>query len=321
MAVGKFDRVAPPASGDLDKRLRQIESDLRAARSARRLEASTIGKGGLTVQGGGIDVTDGGGIAIKNGGALTSFYDSGRYSTRIGTFDTIGMDTQPANVTGLELSADADWSGVGINGQQLFVKAYRDNSTGESAVHVNADQVSIWNDFGDITLARHGSRQQVALLDTGEILLRPDANVSGATVRIEGPTTSSAANAFIEPTSGGVYRVSSSLRYKRDVEAAEIDADAVLSLEPRTWRDRAEVERDPETDRRHVGFIAEELDEAGLSEFVVYDEDGRPDAIEYDRLTAGLLTVVKRQQAQIEEQGKALEDLSARIDRLARRGV
>jgi len=111
-------------------------------------------------------------------------------------------------------------------------------------------------------------------------------------------TTSDAANTRIL-FDGSIQMVTSSRRYKQDIEPAEVDPDAMLSVSGRTWRDKALVEADPDTEARSVGFIAEELHDAGLGMFVDYDAEGRPDAIQYDRLSVGLLSVLKSQQAAI----------------------
>lgn len=103
---------------------------------------------------------------------------------------------------------------------------------------------------------------------------------------------------------------SSSRERKTEIEPLDLDVDAVLSIEPKTfryreavhrWEEMPEDERGPEPGLE-VGFIAEELDDAGLGAFVFYDGEGRPEGIEYSML-------VVAQQA-------ALRDLAARLDRL-----
>jgi len=75
---------------------------------------------------------------------------------------------------------------------------------------------------------------------------------------------------------------------------------AFLRLCGSTWRDRNEVVEEPDTEQRYVGFVAEEMDDLGLAEYLTYDEHGRPDAVQYDRLTVPLLEVAKQQQGRIE---------------------
>lgn len=124
------------------------------------------------------------------------------------------------------------------------------------------------------------------------------------------PTTGSAANIRLDPATAAIGYVTSSLRYKQDVEDLDIDVDAFLKLRPRSWRDKGEVERDPDTARRNVGFIAEEVDELGLP-FVDYDGEDRPDALQYDRFTAGAVKVMQRQQSQIATQAAEIAELKA----------
>jgi len=128
--------------------------------------------------------------------------------------------------------------------------------------------------------------------------------------------------------------ISSTRRAKRDITDLDIDPAAVMQMRPRSWLPRpqvaqcpdwmheqhgegecraGEVIESPEDDIRQVGFIAEELDEIGLGDFVQYDDEGLPAAISYDRLTAALIPVLQQQQAQIEA-------LTARLDALEQHG-
>jgi hypothetical protein len=126
------------------------------------------------------------------------------------------------------------------------------------------------------------------------------------------PTTGSAANVRRDSTSGAIQYVTSSLRYKDDPLDAVIEPREVLQLQPRTWVDKGVKERaEPGAEiRRNVGFIAEEVDEQpSLRQFVDYDDQGRPDAIQYDRLTVALLELAKTQQTQIDALATRLDAL------------
>lgn len=54
--------------------------------------------------------------------------------------------------------------------------------------------------------------------------------------------------------------------------------------------------------KRYMGYIAEEFDALGLNDLVVYDEFGRPDAIEYSNIPIYLLEVMKDQKIALENQ-------------------
>ena len=47
-----------------------------------------------------------------------------------------------------------------------------------------------------------------------------------------------------------------------------------------------------------VGFIAEQIDEIGLTEFVCYDIEEKPLSVSYDRMTALLVNAIKELDAE-----------------------
>lgn len=122
------------------------------------------------------------------------------------------------------------------------------------------------------------------------------------------------AGRIVYVSSAGTYNsASSSERYKQDITPYEVDFDTIMQLEPVSFRyKQAVTELGDEADIAH-GFIAEQADAIGLTEFVDYeaDENGnpRPDNFRYIDFTAALFSVIKKQQEQIDM-------LSARISAL-----
>jgi hypothetical protein len=115
-------------------------------------------------------------------------------------------------------------------------------------------------------------------------------------------------------TNGGNFvRTSSSRRYKTDIEDAEFGLDAVLQLQPKTFRLKEEVEEDPENAIRYPGLIAEDIAGTTLDIFVNYEtlKDGtrRPDGVRYSELTAALVSAMK-------QQNTTIKTLEARLDAL-----
>lgn len=129
------------------------------------------------------------------------------------------------------------------------------------------------------------------------------------------PTTSSTANAYVDPATGQVKRSTSSAKYKTDIEPAKINTADVLALEARTWHDKADVVEATETKtepQRYVGFVAEELDALPtMRQFVDY-LDGEPESVNYDRLSVALLELAKVQQ-------RRLDDMDARLSALEKK--
>ena len=115
--------------------------------------------------------------------------------------------------------------------------------------------------------------------------------VSAATYNI---TTSSSANVHVN-SDGALARSTSSGRYKENIQDYDKGIEAIKSLRPVTYQSINE-----DDDSTYAGFIAEEVDEAGLTEFVDYNPEGQPDALHYANMNA-LLT-------------KALQEAIARIE-------
>ena len=111
-------------------------------------------------------------------------------------------------------------------------------------------------------------------------------------------TTGSSANMHV--TSGGEFAKStSSRRYKNTINDATHGLADLLKLRSVTFKGNNDG------DTVFGGLIAEEVHDAGLTEFVVYDDDNKPDALHYTHMVA--LCV------------KSIQELSAKNDALEAR--
>lgn len=119
-------------------------------------------------------------------------------------------------------------------------------------------------------------------------------------------TTGAAANVHVA-ADGTMYRSTSSLKYKIDVQDAIHGLAQVMSLRPVTYKGKNDG------DLVFGGLIAEEVHEAGLTEFVQYAEDGTPDALAYANMVSLAFKAIQEQQAIILAQESALNALTARV--------
>jgi hypothetical protein len=112
-------------------------------------------------------------------------------------------------------------------------------------------------------------------------------------------------------TSDGVlYRSTSSIKYKTDVQDATHGLDEVLQLRSVTYKGKAEAD----AGKTFGGLIAEEVHAAGLTEFVQYAEDGSPDALNYGNMVSLCIKAIQEQQAlitQLQADVAALKGASA----------
>ena len=112
-------------------------------------------------------------------------------------------------------------------------------------------------------------------------------------------TTSDSANANIRASDGLVRRSTSSLRYKNSIKDATHGLAELMKLRSVTYKGNNDG------DIIFGGLIAEEVHDAGLTEFVDYDTQDRPDSLKYTHMVA--LCV------------KAIQELSAKNDALEAR--
>lgn len=118
-------------------------------------------------------------------------------------------------------------------------------------------------------------------------------------------TTTNTANAAIWVNAGGVTynlrRNSSSKRYKTSiVDADEAVLDAARRVKPRHYESLIP----DELGETRLGFIAEEIHDAGLTHAVGYDNEGRPETVDATALIAALWHRVN----DLEDRLKALEE-------------
>jgi len=110
-------------------------------------------------------------------------------------------------------------------------------------------------------------------------------------------TAANAASAYWEAATGVFYRSTSSIRYKTDVQDYTKGLTEVLSMRPVSFKGK----EGPNLDKTFAGFIAEEIEQLNLKEFVEYDAEGRPDALAYSQFSALLVKAIQELKAELDE--------------------
>lgn len=277
-------KLVPQTLDDVIRIIQQLQRDLEDERSARRGRSTEISEGDLTIRNGGnVKILDGGRLLVAQQG-------------RIAAFGPTTLSHMADGWLWVETIADPADPFSGGTHPRALLQTDRLIMTG-----TNPAIVSTIRQQADGSLTLNSSNNQVAVGHN---------------------TTSASANAVMDAF-GILMRSTSSRRYKQDISDVDIDPAAVLALRPRMWRDRRECENDPDTGQHYVGFIAEEMDEAGLHQFVIYDEDGQPDAIAYDRLAVALVALAQSERKQREtaetktaELEKTVEGLGTQVGKL-----
>ena len=112
----------------------------------------------------------------------------------------------------------------------------------------------------------------------------------------------------IDTSTNEVFRVASSLRYKKDIEPiTPKELNSILELTPVRfkWKNNG---------KPSVGLIAEEVDSVGLKDFVIYNKNGEPDGVNYKLLTIGLISILKQGKVPvIEKTSEVVENIPVTI--------
>jgi hypothetical protein len=161
-----------------------------------------------------------------------------------------------------------------------------------------------WNTSGTtrLRLAANGSMT----LFTGDFLCSSAGGLIGS-VGTYNTGTGSAANVHIL-SNGFMLRSTSSLKYKRDVQDASHGLTEVMALRPVTYKGKNPMDGESV----FGGLIAEEVHEAGLTEFVQYADDGTPDALAYGNMVSLCIKAIQEMKAIIDSQAERIAALEAK---------
>jgi len=165
---------------------------------------------------------------------------------------------------------------TGSGNTRLHITAFgTSNVTGNNALRINdssGTHLLIVRDDG--------------LIQTGDSTASP-YNLTGST----------GANVFIHANSKSLRRSTSSIKYKKDIADATWGLAEVLKLRPVTFKSNGTGEL--ADDQTYGGFTAEDVHDAGLTEFVQYNENNEPDALSYGNMVALLTNAIKELSAKV----------------------
>ena len=286
-----------------------------------------------------LNATTTNGIAVTgdNSGALALQTNNGTTAVTIDTSQNVGIGTSsPAaklDVDQTTVGLLARFRGSDSTGRQLTITSsttantgdtYTLNSTGGSGVLAfatsNTERMRITSG-GDVGIgtASPAARFQVkgsntadstacfSFINSANTLLFGALNsgqvyTGGAGGSPYNNTTGSGANLFVG-SDGLLQRSTSSLKYKKDIQNATHGLTDVLKLRPVTYKGINDG------DKVFGGLIAEEVHEAGLTEFVQYAKDGSPDALAYGHMVSLLTKAIQELNAKVEAQAVRIAEL------------
>jgi hypothetical protein len=200
----------------------------------------------------------------------------------LGRFDFAGADGTDLETVAAEIKAVVDGT-PGANdmpGRLVFSTTAIGASTTTERMRITSDGRLV---MGGITAATN----------TDHSICTPGRLQSDGTYSI---TTASSANVVII-SSGLFLRSTSSIKYKTEVEDAELSYSEALVYGSRPVWYRSLSESDP-SDYSYWGFIAEEV--AEIDPRMVHWGDDGPEGVQYDRYVVHLVSVIQKQQQRLD---------------------
>jgi hypothetical protein len=107
----------------------------------------------------------------------------------------------------------------------------------------------------------------------------------------------------VEPSTGQLFRFTSSARYKKDIKPMDKASESIFALKPVTFLAKDDAKRIPQ-----FGLIAEEVAKVNPN-LVMRDAEGRPDSVAYEHINAMVLNEFLKEHKKVEAQQATISEL------------
>jgi uncharacterized coiled-coil protein SlyX len=255
--------------------------------------------------------------ATGNGVANSGFGYRALMNNTDGSNNTaIGYNALVTNTIGLENTAVGgaallhNSTGLQNTANGAFALSSNTDGFGNTAI---GHQALFFNTSGDDNVAL--GRNAGANIATANNVICIGAGVSGADVsnscyigNIFGATSPGGIGVFVN-SDGKLGTTVSSRRFKDDIKPMDKASEALLALQPVTFRYKKDF--DP-TGIPQFGLVAEDVEKVN-PDLVVRDKEGRPYSVRYDQVNAMLLNEFLKEHKKVEELGCTVQNQEALI--------
>ena len=211
----------------------------------------------------------------------------------------------PAGTQALN-SVTSGTNNTGVGSQTLY-----SNTTGITNVAIgNFAGYYLTTGSNNIDIGNTGVAAEANTIRIGVSATQTATYIAG----IFGATASGGAAVLVD-SNGHLGTLTSSRRYKQDIQDMGSTSEAILALRPVTFRYKPEI--DPACTPQ-FGLIAEEVEKVS-PDLVVHDAKHQVYTVRYEAVDAMLLNEFIKQHRRVEEQNREIETLARQNDSLARR--
>lgn len=236
-------------------------------------------------------------VASKTDGSLTfSRWDGSAYAER--------MRINSSGFVGINTDNPVNQLHVNNSGNEVFCLERSGKSSGSGFAGFNIEgnsQLTICYDDGSNYVIGTASNPSTQAGFTQRFKLSSNGNcfIPG----VYSNTTSNSANVACHYSSGDITRSTSSRRYKNTIKDLDVGLSELNKLRTVSFKGNNDG------DIIFNGLIAEEVHNVGLTQFVEYDDENKPDGLRYPHMVSLCIKA-------IQELSTKVNDLEARIKKL-----
>jgi hypothetical protein len=177
---------------------------------------------------------------------------------------------------------------------------------GSGLTNVNASELT-YTVAGNIDIGTGATSGDNGIIRIGTPGTQTNAFITG----IYGVTAASGVAVYVT-SSNQLGVLTSSRKFKEDIQSMDAASDALLALRPVTYRYKPEI--DP-AGVPQFGLVAEEVEKVN-PDLVAHDAQGRPYTVRYEAVNAMLLNEFLKEHRRVEAQSAKIDELTQRLERL-----
>jgi len=232
----------------------------------------------------------------------------GHYNTATG-FDALYQNTNGGYNTAIGSQA-LYTNTTGSSNTAIGAFSLQFNTTGSNNIAVgNSAGSDLTTGSNNIDIGAKGSAGESNTIRIGKKGTQTTTRIAG----ISGATVVGGVGVIID-TNGKLGTVTSSARYKDAIQPMNRASEAILSLQPVTFRYKHEL--DPESIPQ-FGLVAEQVEKVN-PDLVARDDNGKPYTVRYEAVNAMLLNEFLKEHRKVEEQADTIKQQERRLTELER---
>ena len=235
------------------------------------------------------------------------------YNNTTGFFNAAnGVQALYGNTSGYDNTANGANALIsnttGLKNTATGAFALSNNTTGSSNIALGISAgTSLTTGSSNIDIGNSGVAGEATTIRIGTVGTQTNAYMAG----ISGVTVAGGVGVIVDST-GHLGTVTSSARFKDGIKPMDKASEAILALQPVTFRYKHEL--DPDSIPQ-FGLVAEQVEKVN-PDLVARDDQGKPYTVRYEAVNAMLLNEFLKEHRKVESQDKRVQELETTVAQL-----